>query len=95
MHLDERYTIIFNGQIYNHAELRKKLELQGRTSSDTETLLLLYRKYGTDFLHYLDGMFVFALYDRQEQQLFIARDRAGKSHCTTTMMEKNWFLPVS
>jgi asparagine synthase (glutamine-hydrolysing) len=78
MHLDERYTIIFNGQIYNHAELRKKLELQGRTSSDTETLLLLYRKYGTDFLHYLDGMFVFALYDRQEQQLFIARDRAGK-----------------
>jgi asparagine synthase (glutamine-hydrolysing) len=78
MHLDERYTIIFNGQIYNHAELRKKLDLQGRTSSDTETLLLLYRKYGTDFLDHLDGMFVFALYDQQEKKLFIARDRAGK-----------------
>jgi asparagine synthase (glutamine-hydrolysing) len=78
MHLDERYTIIFNGEIYNHGEVRKKLGLQGRTSSDTETLLLLYRKYGVDFLDHLDGMFVFALYDKQEKQLFIARDRAGK-----------------
>lgn len=78
MHLDDRYTIIFNGQIYNHNEIRKQFGLQGRTSSDTETLLLLYQRFGTDFLDYLDGMFVFALYDRQQKQLFMARDRAGK-----------------
>ncbi len=78
MSLDDRYTIIFNGQIYNHAELRKKHGLAGNTYSDTETLLLLYRKLGTRFLDDLEGMFVFAIYDQQEQTLFVARDRAGK-----------------
>jgi asparagine synthase (glutamine-hydrolysing) len=78
MQLDNRYTIIFNGEIYNHAEIRKKLELKGNTSSDTETLLLLYRQLGSGMLNYLDGMFVFAIYDQQEKKLFIARDRAGK-----------------
>ncbi|HSN59652.1 MAG TPA: asparagine synthase (glutamine-hydrolyzing) [Ferruginibacter sp.] len=78
MSLDDRYTIIFNGQIYNHNELRKKYDLAGNTYSDTETLLLLYRKKGVQFLNDLEGMFVFAIYDNQEQTLFIARDRAGK-----------------
>ncbi len=78
MHLDDRYTIIFNGEIYNHADIRKQFGITGKTSSDTETLLLLYQKMGTGFLQYLDGMFVFIIYDRQEKKLFIARDRAGK-----------------
>jgi asparagine synthase (glutamine-hydrolysing) len=78
MQLDDRYTIIFNGQIYNHNEIRQQLGITGKTFSDTETLLLLYRKYQVDFLHYLDGMFAFAIYDRHEKTLFIARDRAGK-----------------
>ena len=78
MHSDGRYTIIFNGEIYNHTEIRKQLNIAGRTSSDTETLLLLYQKFGTAFLDYLDGMFAFAIYDRQEKKLLIARDRAGK-----------------
>ena len=78
MHLDDRYTIIFNGEIYNHQEIRQQLNITGKTSSDTETLLLLYRKFGVDMLQYLDGMFAFALYDRVEKNLFIARDRAGK-----------------
>ena len=78
MHLDDRYTIIFNGEIYNHYEIRALLYLNGKTSSDTETLLLLYQKYGVDFLHLLEGMFAFAIYDNKEKQLFIARDRAGK-----------------
>lgn len=78
MSLDERYTIIFNGQIYNHAEVRQRFNLQGNTSSDTETLLLLYRHLGSSFLDYLDGMFVFAIHDKQENTLFVARDRAGK-----------------
>ncbi len=78
MHLRDRYTIIFNGEIYNHAEIREAHQLNGTTHSDTETLLLLYEKYGTGFLQFLDGMFAFALYDRTEKKLFIARDRAGK-----------------
>ncbi len=78
MSLQERYTIIFNGQIYNHQELRAKYGLQGQTYSDTETLLLLYQKCGTSFLTDLEGMFVFAIYDQQTRTLFAARDRAGK-----------------
>ncbi len=78
MQLDGRYTIIFNGEIYNHNEIRAKLNLRGNTSSDTETILLLYQKFGVDFLNYLEGMFAFAIYDKQQKQLFIARDRAGK-----------------
>jgi asparagine synthase (glutamine-hydrolysing) len=78
MHLGEKYTIIFNGEIYNHAELRKQFNIQGNTSSDTETLLLLYEKFGTDFLDYIDGMFAFVIHDKVKNELFIARDRAGK-----------------
>ncbi|MGN6194363.1 MAG: asparagine synthase (glutamine-hydrolyzing) [Ginsengibacter sp.] len=78
MHFDEKYTIIFNGEIYNHAEIRKKFSLKGKTSSDTETLLLLYDCLGTNFLEYIDGMFAFVIYDKIKNQLFIARDRAGK-----------------
>lgn len=78
MTIGERYTIVFNGQIYNHNELRKQYNLTGHSYSDTETLLLLYQKLGTQFLDDLEGMFVFAIYDNRDQSLFIARDRAGK-----------------
>ena len=78
MHLEDRYTIIFNGQIYNHKEVRSQFNLEGTTYSDTETLLLLYQKLGTDFLQHLDGMFVFAIHDKIKNIVFIARDRAGK-----------------
>lgn len=78
MHLGDKYTIIFNGEIYNHSEVRKQFNLTGNTSSDTETLLLLYEKFGTQFLQYLDGMFAFVIYDKIKNKLFIARDRAGK-----------------
>jgi asparagine synthase (glutamine-hydrolysing) len=78
MHLRDRFTIIFNGEIYNHAEVRKQFGLVGNTSSDTETLLLLYERMGESFLQHLDGMFVFVIYDKVNRTLFIARDRAGK-----------------
>src|SRR6185437_15445485 len=78
MQLGEKYTIIFNGEIYNHQEIRDEFGLSGHTSSDTETLLLLYDRFGTDFLQYLDGMFAFVIHDRIKNQLFIARDRAGE-----------------
>jgi asparagine synthase (glutamine-hydrolysing) len=75
----EHLTIIFNGEIYNHQNLRKKHALTGCiTNSDTETILHLYAKLGADGLKDMDGMFAFAIYDRKAQQLFLARDRAGK-----------------
>ena len=78
MHLGEKYTIIFNGEIYNHQGIRKQFNIIGNTSSDTETLLLLYDRFGTEFLHFIDGMFAFVIHDKIKNQLFIARDRAGK-----------------
>lgn len=78
MHLGDKYTIIFNGEIYNHLELRKKFDLNCQTSSDTETLLLLYDKFGVNFLNELDGMFAFILLDKVKNIFFVARDRAGK-----------------
>jgi len=75
-----RYTLIFNGEIYNYKELRAELEQQGMsflTQSDTEVLLNLYIKYGKDCLEKLNGFFAFAVYDKQENSLFMARDRMG------------------
>jgi asparagine synthase (glutamine-hydrolysing) len=71
-------TIIFNGEIYNHRELRSRHDLHCTTNSDTETLLHLYDKLGPEFLSGLDGMFALAIYDKKNNQLFFARDRAGK-----------------
>ena len=78
MHLSDRYTIIFNGEIYNHIELRTKFSLRCKSNSDTETLLHLYHLLGNDLLIELDGMFAMVIYDKREQTLFIARDRSGK-----------------
>jgi asparagine synthase (glutamine-hydrolysing) len=77
---DETAWIVFNGEIYNHAELRKQLEARGhryRTNSDTETIIHLYEEYGRDCVRYLRGMFAFAVWDTKKRHLFIARDRLG------------------
>jgi asparagine synthase (glutamine-hydrolysing) len=71
-------AIIFNGEIYNHQELRKQFNLKGHTRSDTETILLLYRRFGLEMLQYLDGMFAMALYDKTKEEVYLIRDRAGK-----------------
>lgn len=71
-------TIIFNGEIYNHLAVRKKLNLDCRSNSDTETILYAYEKMGAACLSEFDGMFAFVIYDRQKNELFLARDRAGK-----------------
>lgn len=71
-------TIVFNGEIYNHMELRKKYGLYAESNSDTKTLLMLFELMGIKMLDKLDGMFAFAIYDQFRNELFLARDRAGK-----------------
>lgn len=81
---DGRYVIAYNGEIYNHASIRKKLLAEGKTTgfrgtSDTETLLEAAAAYGLkDALKMAKGMFAIALFDRQEHALFLARDRVGE-----------------
>ena len=77
---DGRLHIVYNGEIYNYRALRKELEAAGHvfeSSSDTETLLLGYRQWGTGLLDRLRGMFAFALYDAETRQTFLARDPLG------------------
>ncbi len=76
-----RFTISYNGEIYNFKEVRADLEQLGhnfRTSSDTEVILAAYESYGVSCLDRLEGMFAFALWDKREKTLFCARDRFGK-----------------
>ncbi len=81
---DGRYVIAYNGEIYNHADIRKRLLAENRTpafrgTSDTETLLEAAAAYGlADALKMAKGMFAIALYDREEHALFLARDRIGE-----------------
>jgi asparagine synthase (glutamine-hydrolysing) len=74
------YVLVFNGEIYNHLEIRKDLLSKGYTFrgfSDTETLLYGYIEYGKEILNKLNGIFAFCIYDKQNQKLFLARDQMG------------------
>ena len=79
MHSDDgRYTIIYNGEVYNFVELRAELADHAfRTRSDTEVVLRAFQRWGADCLARLRGMFAMAIWDAAEQKLFIARDRFG------------------
>lgn len=78
---NERYVIIFNGEIYNYLEIKENLLKKGysfKTTSDTEVLLAIYQEKKEKCLEYLDGMFAFAIYDALEKSVFLARDRFGE-----------------
>jgi asparagine synthase (glutamine-hydrolysing) len=78
---DGRYVIVFNGEIYNFHQLRSALEGKGErfiTRGDTEVLLRLYVREGTDALQKLNGMFAFAIWDQKDKTIFAARDRFGE-----------------
>lgn len=77
---DGRYHIVFNGEIYNHNQLRTEFESDGKvynSKTDTETILYGYEKYGSNFLDKMLGMWAIALWDEHSQELFLARDRIG------------------
>src|SRR5690606_23256822 len=78
---DGSIWIVFNGEVYNHRELRPLLGSKGhryRSSSDTETIIHAYEEFGVACLDRLEGMFAFAIYDGRRRELFAARDRLGK-----------------
>lgn len=77
---DKKLWIIFNGEIYNYIELRNELLAKGYSflsNTDTEVLLYAYKEWGESFLHKLNGMWAFAIYDVNNKSLFAARDRFG------------------
>jgi asparagine synthase (glutamine-hydrolysing) len=77
---ENRYIIVFNGEIFNYIEVREELLKKGykfNTDSDTEVTLNAYKEYGEDCLHKLNGMWAFAIWDKQEKTLFCSRDRYG------------------
>ena len=78
----KRFVIVFNGEIYNHGDLRQQLEMEGhpfRGRSDTEVILAAVSQWGVQrALQNFNGMFAFALWDRQERQLYLVRDRLGE-----------------
>jgi asparagine synthase (glutamine-hydrolysing) len=78
--VDSRYTLVYNGEIYNHRELRSELCARGavfRSSCDTEVLLQAFATWGIDCLDRLHGMFAFAIYDAVSRETYLARDRFG------------------
>ncbi|MBI4404061.1 MAG: asparagine synthase (glutamine-hydrolyzing) [Deltaproteobacteria bacterium] len=76
-----RYVLVYNGELYNFAEIKEKLTQKGfrfRTRSDSETVLYAYMHYGEKCLEHFNGMYAFAIWDCQEKELFLARDRSGE-----------------
>ena len=77
---DRTCVIVYNGEVYNHADYRRELLAKGyryQTHSDTEAILHLYEEFGVDCVHKLRGMFAFAIWNKNTRELFLARDRFG------------------
>jgi asparagine synthase (glutamine-hydrolysing) len=95
---DKDLLIIFNGEIYNYLELKRNLESRGykfKTNSDTETILHAYEEFGERCVDHLRGMFAFAIWNKREESLFIARDRVGKKPLFYSLTEKGVFVFAS
>lgn len=74
---DERYYIIFNGEVYNYREIAEQLGIKCRTTSDTEVILEAFIMKGVNFVHLLNGMFAIVIYDSRDKVLYLFRDRLG------------------
>jgi len=96
--LDNNYAITYNGEVYNHKEIRIELETKGykfKSSCDTEVILYSYIEWGNDCLNKFNGMFAFAIYDKQNRQLFMARDRFGIKPFYYAFLENGDFVFAS
>jgi len=92
---DKTVWIVFNGEIYNYLTLREELQYKGHrftTATDTEVIVHLYEEYGTDCLSRLRGMFAFAIWNENNQELFIARDRLGIKPLYYTCYNSNFLF---
>lgn len=100
-----RYVVTYNGEIYNHLELRSELESLGETfnsHSDTEVLLAAYKVWGENCVNRFRGMFAFVIWDKQEKRAFLARDRCGEKplfyefnyECLTFASELKALIPL-
>jgi asparagine synthase (glutamine-hydrolysing) len=74
---NENHVIIYNGEVYNFQEIAEKLNVRLQTTSDTEVILEAFIKWGPDFVHELNGMFAFAIFDRKAEKFYLYRDRMG------------------
>ena len=92
---DESLVLICNGEIFNYIELKQELLQKGhhfRTNSDVEVILHLYEEYGYDFINSLNGQFAFAIYDRQKNKMFCARDQMGIVPFYYTLVNQNFIF---
>ena len=92
---DHRLQLVYNGEIYNYIELRDELRQLGwqfRTKTDTEVLLKAYQQYGKACLSRFNGMFAFAIYDTENQSLFLARDRVGIKPLYYTIIDSKLYF---
>lgn len=92
---DERYYLTYNGEIYNYIELREELRAHGwtfRTRTDIEVLLKAYQQYGPDCLSKFNGIFAFAIYDRVQKELFLARDHVGIKPLYYTAIDETYYF---
>lgn len=92
---DGAVGITFNGEIYGYRDIRKRLDYPFLTSSDTEVILALYRRYGKEMLRHLPGMFSFAIWDQARQELFCARDRFGEKPFYYAATPEGYFVFAS
>jgi len=92
---DEKYILVFNGEIYNYQELKKELVSLGykfHTNSDTEVVLKSYMEFGQDCVSHFRGMFAFCIYDKQKEELFLARDRFGIKPLIYTFLDEQFIF---
>ncbi|RZM07207.1 MAG: asparagine synthase (glutamine-hydrolyzing), partial [Pedobacter sp.] len=89
---DGRYTIVFNGEIYNYLDLQREIGGNFATQSDTEVILHAYQLWGTQCVNRLRGMFAFAIWDAEKQELFLARDRFGIKPLYWTYQDSVFFF---
>jgi len=91
--IDNRFVIVYNGELYNYLELKKELsEFNFKSNTDTEVILNSFIKYGADCLQKFNGMYAFAVWDKQKQELFIARDCMGVKPLYYTFINDNFIF---